>query len=408
MPKQYIGFARALRETLAHVQPGPPVTLPATECEGCVTAEQHFARVDSPSVHTSLKDGYALQAQDGERATGPGGTPLPVTGAAAAGQPPQGPLEPGSAWRILTGARLPAGADTVVAEEFVSRSGDHITINRRTEKGRNILPRGSDTAAGELLLDAGRRLTPGRIGLLTAGGRQRLTVYSKLAVALVATGDEVLLPGLPLSPGKLYASNLLTLNGWCRQFGFDTALETCRDRADDLRTAIRAILKTRDALVTSGGAWTGDKDLVVRVLDDLGWRKIYHRVRLGPGKAVGFGTLDEKPVFILPGGPPSNLVAFLQLALPGLQRLAGVRKPGLPEMPAALAAPVSGPRDWTQALFGSLQRAGSKLLFQPDGRPASRLQGMAAADALLLVPEGIDRFSANQDVTVQLLNRYWS
>jgi len=408
MPKQYIGFARALRETLGHIQPGLPMSLPVTECEDHVTAEPHRARVDCPSVNTSLKDGYALRAQDGKRATGPGATPLPVVGAVAAGHPPQGSLEPGTAWRILTGARLPAGADTVVAEEFISRSGDHITIGRFTEAGCNILPCGSDTAAGELLLDPGVRLTPGRIGLLTAGGRQRVTVYPKPAVALVATGDEVLLPGQPLSAGKLYASNLLTLNGWCRQFGFDTALEICRDSADDLRTEIQAILRTRDALVTSGGAWTGDKDLVARVLDDLGWQKIYHRVRLGPGKAIGFGSLDGKPVFILPGGPPSNLVAFLQLALPGLQRLAGIRKPGLPEMPAVLQAPVSGPRDWTQALFGTLRREGSQVVFRPDGRPASRLKSMAAADALLLIPEGIDGFSEKQDVTVQLLNRDWS
>jgi len=408
MPKQTIGYARALRETLAHIQPGLPVSLPVTECEGCVTAEAHRARVDSPSANTSLKDGYALRAQDGERATGPGATPLPVVGTVAAGQSPEGPLESGTAWRILTGARLPEGADTVVAEEFASRSGDHITIDRMTAEGRNILPCGSDTAAGELLVDPGVRLTPGRIGLLTAGGRQRVTVYPKPAVALVATGDEVLLPGQPLSVGKLYASNLLTLNGWCRQFGFATALEICRDNADDLRADIQAILRSRDALVTSGGAWTGDKDLVARVLDDLGWQKIYHRVRLGPGKAVGFGLLDGKPVFILPGGPPSNLVAFLLLALQGLQRLAGIRNPGLPEMPVVLQAPVAGQRDWTQVLFGTLRREDSVVVFQPDGRPASRLKSMATADALLLIPEGIDRYSAKQDVTVQLLDRHWS
>jgi len=146
---------------------------------------------------------------------------------------------------------------------------------------------------------------------------------------------------------------------------------------------------------------------VARVLDELGWQKIYHRVRLGPGKAMGFGLLEGKPVFILPGGPPSNLVAFLELALPGLQKLGGRRNPGLPEFPAVLETAVTGQRDWTQALFGALRWEGPNLVFHPDGRPASRLKSMAAADAILLIPEGIGGFSTHQGVTIQVLNRSW-
>jgi len=408
MPKAYIGFARALRKTLAHIHPGEPVTLPLTDCEGYVNAEKLYSQVDSPSTQTSLKDGYALRAADGVRAHGAGAQPLPVTGSLAAGQAPGAPLPPGAALRILTGARLPEGADTVIAEEFVSLMNDHINIDRLTEKGRNILRRGSDTVAGELLLDAGSSLTPGRIGLLAAGGIQAVAVYRKPAVALVATGDEVLLPGQPMVAGKLYASNLLTLNGWCQRLGFNSELEVCRDSAPALRETFLRVLATADALITSGGAWTGDKDLVARVLDELGWQKVYHRVRLGPGKAVGFGLLAGKPVFILPGGPPSNLVAFLELALPGLQKLGGRRNPGLPEFTAVLETAVSGQRDWTQALFGALRREGTDLVFQADGRPASRLKSMAAADAVLLIPEGTDGFSVDQRVTIQVLNRHWS
>jgi len=254
MPKEHIGFARALRETLAHIHPGEPVARPLADCEGYVTVDKLYSQVDSPSAHTSLKDGYALRAEDGARAHGTGAQPLPVTGSLAAGQIPGTPLKPGSALRILTGARLPEGADTVVAEEFVARSNDQIIIERLTEKGRNILQRGSDTAAGELLLDAGRRLTPGRIGLLAAGGIQAVTVYRKPAVFLVATGDEVLLPGQPMVNGKLYASNLLTLNGWCQRLGFSTGLEICRDSTTALRETFQRALASGDALITSGGA----------------------------------------------------------------------------------------------------------------------------------------------------------
>ncbi len=406
MPKQYIGFARALRKTLEYIHPGEPVEMPVSDCEGYVTAKQIFARVDSPSTDTSLKDGYALRAEDSQSTSESGPQPLPVAGSVAAGQLDIGVLESGTAFRILTGARLPEMADTVVAEEFVTCSGGYISVTRFTEKGRNILPRGSDITTGDLILAAGRRLTPGRIGLLVAGGHHLASVYRKPAVALIATGDEVLLPGERLSPGKLYASNLLTLNGWCRHFGLSTATEVVGDNADALRERIQQTIATNDALVTSGGAWTGDRDMMAAVLDDLGWEKVYHRVRLGPGKAVGFGMLNGKPVFVLPGGPPSNLVAFLQLALPGLHKLCGHKEPGLVQIPAVLKEPVSGQHEWTQVIFGTLERSGGTFLFQPHGRPMSRLKSMAEAGALLLIPEGITAFSAKQTVNVQILNGF--
>ncbi len=397
-----IGFARALKETLAAIQPGEPVQRPVSDCEGHVVAEPVFARVDSPSTNASLKDGYALRVAD----CAVGAPPLPVLGCSAAGQAEMNVLQSGTAQRILTGARLPEGADTVVAEEFTSLSTAGLTITKATDRGRNILLQGSDIETGERLLDAGGRLTPGRIGLLAAGGHHRVRVYQKPNVGLIATGDEVLLPGEPLSPGKLYASNLITLNGWCRHFGFGTMLAVAGDNADVLRKKIGQVMETADALVTSGGAWTGDRDMMSGVLGDLGWEKKYHRVRLGPGKAVGFGLLAGKPVFMLPGGPPSNLVAFLELALPGLQKLSGYRLPGLVQVPALLKAPVSGQSDWTQALFGNLERGRDTLWFQPDGRPASRLKSMADAGALLLIPEGVTAFSAGQTVTIQVLNGF--
>ena len=406
MPKQYIGFAEALRKTLASIRPGMPVEKSVSDCEGYVTVGKVFARVDSPSADTSLKDGYALRAEDSKKASGTGAQPLPVTGSAAAGQQDIKVLKPGTAFRILTGARLPEGADTVVAEELVTRSGDYLTSTQSTEKGQNILFGGSDITTGELLLDAGRCLTPGRIGLLTAGGRHRVSVYRKPAVALVATGDEVLLPGERPSAGKLYASNLLTLNGWCRHFGFSTSTAVVGDSADLLRERIHQLIKKNDFLITSGGAWTGDRDLMAMVLDDLGWTKVYHRVRLRPGKAVGFGMLDGKPVFILPGGPPSNLAAFLLLALPGLHRFCGYSVSGLVQMPAILKKPVSGQREWTQVIWGTLERSRDTILFQPHGRPMSRLKSMAEAGALLLIPEGTAAFSENQTVTVRILNGF--
>jgi molybdopterin molybdotransferase len=304
---------------------------------------------------------------------------------------------------VLTGAPIPVDADTVVAEEFVHVAEGQLTITQPAIPGRNILSRGSDMKVGDALIGVGDQLTPGCIGLLAAGGHASVPVVSKPHVALIATGDEVLLPGEDLSAGKLYASNLLTLNAWCRRFGFKTAMDVVKDEPDELRAKISRAARAHDAIITSGGAWTGDKDLVERVLDDLGWEKAFHRVRLGPGKAAGFGLLNETPVFLLPGGPPSNLVAFLVLTLPGLMKLTGFPDLGLPRISAALDTPVTGQVDWTQAIFGKFRPDSNGLVFVPDSRRGSRLKSMAWAQGLLLIPEGTTRFDEGEVVEVLLL-----
>ena len=403
MPKQYIGYREAYRLTQAQIQPLPSVERLIMDCQGFIAAEDLTARVDSPSVSTSLKDGYALRAADIVASDDGRAIYLRVIGSVAAGQDVDDTVRPGTAIRVLTGAPVPDGADTIVADEFACMDHNQITVTAPTSRGRNILPKGSDATAGRVLLRAGQMMTPGRIGFLAAGGHQSLRVIRKPRVAIIATGDEILLPGQPLEEGKLYASNMLTLNGWCRHFGFTTVMDVVGDNAPALSKRIARAAVEQDAVVTSGGAWSGDKDLMADVLKDLGWQKIYHRVRLGPGKAVGFGLLNNKPVFILPGGPPSNLVAFLELALPGLLTLCGHRDGGLPRVRARLAEPVTGQSDWTQALFGNLQEQSDGFVFQPHERPGSRLQSMAEAQGLLLIPEGVADFQAHASVCVQQL-----
>jgi molybdopterin molybdotransferase len=161
-------------------------------------------------------------------------------------------------------------------------------------------------------------------------------------------------------------------------------------------------LEQFDAVLTSGGAWKGEHDLVVQILDALGWQKIYHRVRMGPGKAVGFGLFQNKPVFCLPGGPPSNHMAFVQLALPGLQKLAGEPQPGLPQASAVMDETISGQLDWTQFIHGRLVRENQRLLFRPL-KYRSRLQEMAHTQAIARIPEGQKELSADSTLMVQVL-----
>jgi molybdopterin molybdotransferase len=178
-----------------------------------------------------------------------------------------------------------------------------------------------------------------------------------------------------------------------------------KDEPEAIRARLLEAVSAHDAILTSGGAWRGDRDLVVRLLDQLGWQKVYHWVRMGPGKAVGFGLWQGKPVFCLPGGPPSNQMAFTQLALPGLQKLAGYCRPGLPRVKARLSQSVEGEKDWTQFLEGRFEYADDGVLFRPF-KLLSRLQTLAVTVGILTIPEGTTQLQLGSMVQVQLAPGY--
>ena len=396
-------FQEAYGNTLNHIHPLPAEEVILEQLIDRIAAEDLYAQVDSPSINASLKDGYAVRSRDIAAATPKHPINLPIIGMATAGHPWEGTLLAGQALQILSGAPIPKGAQAVVSEEFTERHGDEVSILADASPGRNILSRGSDIARGQRLIEAGMVLRPAQVGLLAAGGCVQAKVIRKPHVAIIATGDEVIAPGKPLREGKLFASNLATLAAWCTHYGMKSSTHVVGDDRQQLRQALLDQLDRHDALLTSGGAWNSERDFVIDILDELGWTKVYHRVRLGPGKAIAFGLWEGKPVFCLPGGPPSNQMAFLQLALPGLMHLGGQRKPGLPTGFAQLAAEVRGQIDWTQFIHGFLEAGESENFFCPLQLP-SRLQMMAGAEALLQIPEGVDRMPAGIIVQIQILN----
>jgi len=329
--------------------------------------------------------------------------PLKLLGVAAAGNQWEGELTAGTAVRILSGAAIPPGAQAVVSEEFAHGDGEFVIVTNNSEPGRNILFKSSDVQKGQLLLPSGTLLTPTHVGLIAAAGHDQIPLRKKPIVAIIATGDEVIAPGKTLSEGKIYASNLVTTGAWCNHFGMKTSTSIVKDQEENLREALIQQVTHHDAILTSGGAWKGDRDLIVGVLDALGWQKIYHRVRIGPGKAIAFGNYQGKPVFCLPGGPPSNHMAFLQLALPGLQRLGGFLEPGLTKVTAQLTQSVSGMKGWTQFIHGDLEVKEQRTTFQPI-KLKSRLQMMAQTSGIMMIPEGIETIPEGTMVLVQRLN----
>jgi molybdopterin molybdotransferase len=398
-----LGLDEALQMTLGPIRPLDVEEVELLDGLNRALAADIDAKVDSPSIDASLKDGYAVISEQVLGASKEHPVNLKLVGSLSAGATDNLKVMPGTTVRVLTGAKIPEGADAVVAEEFVTAAEEKITFLRDAEPGRNILPKSSDVASGKTVASRGVVLTPGLIGLLAAAGHSRLPVVRNPVVAIIATGDEVVAPGQPLPEGKLFASNITTLGGWCRRFGMQTHLAVVRDQAREIGDALCQYAEGADAIITSGGAWTGDRDLVAQILESLGWRRVFHRIRMGPGKAVGFGLLQNKPVFILPGGPPSNLMGFLQIALPGLLKLAGHHLCGLPSVHVRLASQLSGrSADWTQCIYGTLEQSGDLPVFHAL-RSKSRLRSMAEAQAVVSIPEGTTVLPAGAVVAAQAL-----
>lgn len=273
--------------------------------------------------------------------------------------------------------------------------------------GKNVYPAGSDVAPGQMVIQGGQVVTPSLAGFLAAAGCHQALAHPLPRVGLLATGREVVAPGQPLPPGAVYASNLVSLAAWLSLHGLEHQALVVDDQASHIQQAAQALLGPCDALLTSGGAWLSERDLVVGTLKDMGMELIFRRVRMGPGKGVALGLLDGKPVFCLPGGPPSNEMAFLQLALPGLLAMAGHGDPGLPQRPARLAAELGGDREWTQFFHGRLEPGDPLPLFHPLPL-AGRLKAMAGSQAIARLEQGQESLPAGVTIMVQALAPAWA
>jgi molybdopterin molybdotransferase len=400
--KKFISFQEALDLINASVPTMDAENLPLHLLPGRVLAADVFSKVDSPSLHTSLKDGYAVVAQDLSLATNRQPVRLKVLGRVTAGDKTVYKVERGLSVKVLTGAPIPEGADAVLPEEFCRSENEDILCLDTTQAGRNVLEKGTDIRIGEKIAGKGEILSPPLLGLLASAGWSRASAYKTPRVSIIATGDEVLAPGQPLKKGKLYASNLVEISSWLTRWGIEYRVNIVPDSSEAIERAVLDDLPYVDAYVTSGGAWGSERDLVIKVLDHLKWDGIFHRSRMGPGKAVGFGLLEQKPFFSLPGGPPSNEMAFLQLALPAILSMAGHRGTLFPIVPASLEGAVKGQLEWTNFVPANVFMKQNEFWAKPI-KQKSRLQGMAKKDAIIIIPEDSDGFLTGETILVQIL-----
>jgi molybdopterin molybdotransferase len=347
---------------------------------GRIVAQDVAAKRANPPLPNTAVDGYGFA--DG-RGDGPHELPL-VDGRAAAGDAP-GIVPIGQAIRILTGAALPAGVDTVVLQEDVRVEGGAVLFNGPIKQGANTRKAGEDVDQGHVVARAGRRVTAADLALMAATGNDTLEVYQPLRVGVISTGDEIVEPGAAASDGQIYDANRPMLLALAQQFGHKAVdLGHVGDDRAALRARLNGAKGQVDAILTSGGASAGDEDHVSALLEEAGALSLW-RVAVKPGRPLALGMWQGMPVFGLPGNPVAAMVCTLIFARPALSVMAGQEwtTPQGFDVPAAFEKRKKpGRREFLRARM----RDGRVEVFASEG--SGRISGLSWAEGLVELPDG--------------------
>lgn len=366
---------------LAALTPTAAETVALAEGAGRVLARPVMARLTQPPADVSAMDGYAVRAADATA-----GAALRMTGAAPAGRPFAGGVGAGEAVRIFTGGFVPEGADAILLQEDARQDGDRVEVNEAVKAGRWIRRRGLDFAEGAEVLPAGRKLTARDIGLAAASNNPWLAVHRRPRIGILATGDEIALPGDPIPPGGIVSSNAHALAALVTGAGGDpVVLPIAPDDTSAIAEAAAAA-HAFDLLVTTGGASVGEHDLVQQALGGEGFELGFWKIAMRPGKPLIWGRLGRTPVLGLPGNPVSAMVCGVVFLIPAIARLSGLPGAPPPTRRVVTAAPLAENdrrADHLRATL-SLDAAGRMLATPAPVQDSSMLATLARADALVL------------------------
>ena len=331
-----ISVEEAIRIILRQISPLPGEEVPLIQAGGRLLFEKVRAHRNVPPFSNSAMDGYAVRWRDVAKASVSDPVALRVVEDIPAGYVAKHRVAKGNAIRIMTGAPIPSGADSIVRVEYTKSVGDQVRISRVDGQGSHIREAGEDIQRGQTILEKGRLLTSADIGLLASVGKSRVRVYRRPAVAIISTGDELLEVDDPPRPGKIVNSNSYTLSAAVKEIGAEPyLLGIVRDKRKSLASAFKRALRY-DVVITSGGVSVGDYDLVKGALVDVGVHMALWKVAQKPGHPFAFGHMGNKPVFGLPGNPVSSAVTFLLYARPVLLKMMGYKSLYLPVIHATL------------------------------------------------------------------------
>ena len=372
--------------------------LPLGPALGRVVAEDVRAPFDVPPTDNSAVDGYAVASADLPAA---GTRDLAVVAELPAGSVFDGALLPGQAVRIMTGAPIPRGADTVYPQEDVERLGDRVRIGP-TAKGANVRMRGEDIHAGTIVIERGTVLRPQEIGLIASLGQVQVPVHRRPRVVLLSTGDEVVEPGRARAPGQIYDANRFTLSGSIEQCGGEVVdLGIVPDVRDELRARLVDAGATGDVVVSSGGVSVGVYDLVRGVLEEIGAIE-FAQVAMQPGRPIAFGRIGSAHFFGLPGNPVASMLAFMLFVRPAIYKLGGRRRlfPDVYEARASEAMrKKKGRREFKRGILTFRDGVWEVRTTGPQG--SGILSSMAAGNCLIVLEEQRGDVAAGEMVLVE-------
>ena len=373
---------------------------------GRVLGEDIYAPYHIPHWDNSAMDGYAVIQKDIKDATPENPATLKVVADLPAGYTAKRDLKKGEVIRIMTGAPIPEGSDTVVMVEDTKRDGDQVEIFKANSKGDNIRKAGEDVSKGTLVLPSGSVIHPAEVGMLASLKRSFVSVYQRPVVAVISTGDELIDVDENLTGGKIVSSNTYSLSSLVRHLGATPLiLGIAKDKSEDLLDRFKVAVRA-DMIISSGGVSVGDYDLVKDILKELGAEMKFWKVSMRPGQPLAFGVIEGKPTFGLPGNPVSCMVSFEQFVRPSILKASGYRQIFRPLIEACLKEPINkkvGKKYFIRCIVS--MEEGKHVVTTTGEQGSGILMSMVRANGLIVLPEEKTTFEAGEMVKVQILNR---
>lgn len=395
-----------LERILEQIEPVETVTVPVADALGLVTVDDVASRADLPRFDNSSMDGYAVRCADLRGASGEEPVMLQVTGDVRAGDQQPRTLVPGQVWRIMTGAPIPQGADTVVRVEDTDGHDHEPQFRVEPSEGDNIRRAGEDIRRGDVLLRAGTRIGPAAIAALVSAGVDEVEVRRKVRVAVLSTGDELVEAGEAVGPGQIVDSNGPMLAALVEEAGGEVVHRArLRDSESQTTRHVQEQLAEADLIITTGGVSKGAYDIVKKVLTGQGTMD-FVEVAMQPGKPQGFGVLGRRsvPVFTLPGNPVSAMVSFEVFVRPALEKRGGRRTSTHTASGYATESWASASDRQTYTRVRLSRDVSGQYAATPSGAQGSHLLGgLAQADALAISRADADGVSAGEEVDLLLL-----
>ena len=387
---EVLSYPAARELLLRRVGPVETECVPLDACLGRVLAEDLTAAENVPAFDRSPYDGYAFRAEDLAGASRETPVTLRITEEIPAGATPTVPVTPGTCAKILTGAPIPEGADTVLNYELTEFSATAVRFFAPVERGSNIVRAGEDVRAGAVLLRRGAEIDPGAVGTLAAQGVVRPLVYRTPRVAVLSTGSELVEADAVPAPGKIRNSNAHTLSAALRRLGAEPVyLGIAPDSAEGIAALLAQGLRHCDAVIATGGVSVGDYDLTPDAIARVGAEMLFRGVDLKPGMACAYAVRDGKPIFGLSGNPASCLTNFYLLSLPALRAMRGCARQVPEELILTLSDAFPKPSRGTRILRGRLDlRDGTAYLRLTGEQGNAVLSSAIGCDALAIVPAG--------------------